>query len=122
MAEGLARTLFESRARVRSAGSAPTRVHPHAVAVLAERGIDISGHRSTSVADVDVGDVDVVITLCAEEVCPAVPGRVERLHWPLPDPAGAPEAIAVERFRAARDEIERRLVAFGRDRGLIATR
>jgi arsenate reductase len=121
MAEGLARALFGARARVLSAGSAPTRVNPHAVAVLAERGIDISGHRSTDVADVDVGDVDVVITLCAEEVCPTVSGRVERLHWPLPDPAGAPEAIADERFRAVRDEIERRLDAFGRDRGLLVT-
>ena len=119
MAEGLARQAFGSKAIVRSAGSAPTQVNPHAVAALAERGIDISGHESTAVASVEVSDVDVVITLCAEEVCPTLPGRVERLHWPLPDPAGAPEAEASDRFGSVRDDLERRLTAFGHERGLF---
>jgi arsenate reductase len=94
-------------------------VNPHAVAALAERGIDISTHESTDVEEVDTAEVDVVITLCAEEVCPTVPGRVERLHWPLPDPAGAPEPLAAERFGNVRDELERRLIAFGKERGLV---
>ncbi len=119
MAEGLARALFGGRAEVSSAGSAPTRVNPHAVAAMAERGIDITSHRSTSVSDVDLTTVDVVITLCAEEVCPVVPGRVERLHWPLPDPASAPPDEAPARFRVVRDELETRLRAFGRERHLI---
>jgi arsenate reductase len=119
MAEGLARELFAGRADVESAGSAPTRVSPHAVAALAERGIDIGGQRSKSTADVDVSGADVVITLCAEEVCPVVPAAVERLHWPLPDPAAAPPDQAPGRFRAVRDELERRLRAFGLERGLI---
>ncbi len=117
MAEALARQLFADRASVQSAGSAPLRVNPLAIAALAERGIDASGQRSKSVADIDVGSVDVVITLCADEVCPVVPGRVERLHWPLPDPAAAPPDQAAARFREVRDEIERRLAAFGRERG-----
>jgi arsenate reductase len=64
--------------------------------------------------------VDVVITLCADEVCPVVPGTAfERLHWPLVDPAAAPPAEMVARFRQTRDELSRRLEAFGRERGLL---
>ncbi len=119
MAEGIARHLFGKRASVQSAGSAPTRVNPNAIAALAELDIDISGHTSTAVADVDPGSVDLVITLCVEEVCPVFPGRVERLYWPLPDPAAAPPEEALTRFRQARDELRTRLEAFGRERGLL---
>ena len=112
MAEGLARARFGTRARVASAGSSPTAVNPLAVAALEEIGIDIRGQRSTSVHDVDPATVDVVVTLCAEEVCPVFPGRVRRLHWPMPDPAGTAGADTerLERFRSVRDEIARRLV------------
>ncbi len=111
MAEGLARARFGPRARVASAGSSPTAVNPLAVAALDEVGIDIRGQRSTAVDDVDPAAVDVVVTLCAEEVCPVFPGRVRRLHWPLPDPAGASgsDAERRQRFRSVRDEIARRL-------------
>ena len=109
MAEGLARARFGSRVRVASAGSAPTAVHPLAVAVLDELGIDIRGQRSTGVDAVDPAAVDVAVTLCAEEVCPVFPGTVRRLHWPMPDPAGAPEADRLARFRSVRDAIARRL-------------
>jgi arsenate reductase len=119
MAEGLARQLFGGRAQVQSAGSQATGVNPHAIAVLSERGIDASGQRSKSVNEMDLDSIDVVITLCAEEVCPVVPGRVEQLHWPLPDPAAGPEADAPDRFRRVRDEIERRLRLFGARRALI---
>ncbi len=117
MAEGLARARFGPRARVASAGSSPTAVNPLAVAALDEVGIDIREQRSTSVDDVDPATVEVVVTLCAEEVCPVFPGRVRRLHWPMPDPAGAPgsEAERLERFRAVRDEIARRLADLDAD-------
>ena len=120
LGEGLARRLFPGF-RIQSAGSRPSRVNPHAIAALAEVGIDASAHSSKSVADIDPATVDLVITLCAEEVCPAFLGRAERLHWPTPDPASddpelTPEDLRV-RFRAARDEIARRLEALGRDRG-----
>jgi arsenate reductase len=118
MAEGLARHMFGARAVVASAGSAATGVNPHAIDALREIGIDISGHRSKSVAEVDAASFDVVITLCADEVCPVVPGRVARLHWALPDPAAAPDAERPAAFRRIRDEIRRRLEAFGRERGL----
>jgi arsenate reductase len=120
MAEGLARSLFADRATVTSAGSMPVRVHPEAIAALAEVGIDISQQSSKSVLAIDLTHVDVVITLCADEVCPVVPGAAfERLHWPLADPAGAIRSEAAARFRATRDELQRRLEAFGRERGLI---
>ena len=48
------------------------------------------------------------MTLCAEEVCPVVPGKVARVHWPLPDPAcvEGPEAERLAAFRAARDRLK----------------
>lgn len=109
MAEGLARAQFGDRAVVASAGSVPTHVNPRAIAAMAEIGIDITGHQSKSVDDIDPGRFDLIVTLCADEVCPVVPGRVARLHWPLPDPAAAPPDQAAARFREVRDEIQRRL-------------
>ena len=109
MAEGLARQMFGDRAEVASAGSVPTRVNPLAIAAMAEIGIDISSQRSKSVEDVGAGNFDLIVTLCADEVCPIVPGRVKRLHWPLSDPAAAPPDEALDKFRAVRDEIARRL-------------
>jgi arsenate reductase len=110
MAEGLARAHFGDRVRVQSAGSLPSAVNPFAVAALAEVGIDIAGQRSKSVVEVDAGSVDVVITLCADEVCPVFPGRVKRIHWPLPDPAAEPAlGSPMEAFRDVRDELARRI-------------
>jgi arsenate reductase len=120
MAEALARSLFGDRVSVQSAGSMATQVHEDAIKAIAERGIDISAARSKSVDAIDPAGVDVVITLCAEEVCPVWPGRIERLHWPLPDPGAAPDADRFARFRETRDEIERRLLELGRDRGWLS--
>lgn len=113
MAEGLARRILGDGVEVLSAGSRPTRVNPCAIEVMAEIGIDISGRRSKSVDEIDTEGLDLVITLCAEEVCPVLPGRVRRLHWPIPDPASADPALPPEemreRFRAARDQIRARI-------------
>jgi arsenate reductase len=108
MAEGLARALWADRVRVQSAGSQPSHVNPFAIDALREVGIDISSHTSKSVDTIDPAGVDLVITLCADEVCPAGLSGVQRLHWPLPDPATAGSA---DTFRTARDEIARRLAA-----------
>ena len=122
MAEALARSLFGDRVSVQSAGSMASRVHADAVAAIADRGIDISGAKSKSVDAIDPAGVDLVITLCAEEVCPIWPARIEHLHWPLRDPAGVADPSArLERFRETRDEIERRLTQLGRDRGWLRT-
>jgi arsenate reductase len=115
MAEGLARATYGDAAHVQSAGSLPTRVNPYAITAMREAGIDITGHASKSVQDIDPATVEVVITLCAEEVCPVFLGQAVRLHWPIPDPASDDPALTPDdllaRFRAARDEIRRRLEA-----------
>lgn len=120
LGEGLARQMFPGF-RIQSAGSRPSRVNPYAIEALAERGIDASTHTSKPVSDIDPASVDLVITLCAEEVCPAFLGRAERLHWPIPDPASDDPSLTPEDlragFRAARDEIARRLEALGQQRG-----
>ena len=116
IAEGLARELFGKLVRVQSAGSQPSHVNPNAIVVMREIGIDIGAQRSKSTSEIDPGSVQVVITLCAEEVCPIWPGKLARLHWPVPDPATSDPAVTPEamlaRFRTARDELRRKLVAF----------
>lgn len=122
LGEGLARQLFPGF-RIQSAGSRPSRVNPYAIEALGEEGIDASAHTSKSVADINPASVDLVITLCAEEVCPAFLGKAERLHWPIPDPASGDPAVSPEdlrsRFRATRDEIRGRLEELGHKRGWI---
>jgi arsenate reductase len=122
LAEGLARRLFPG-ARIQSAGSHPSRVNPFAIEVLAEVGLDASAQRSKPVAEIDPSTVDLVITLCAEEVCPAFLGKAERLHWPVPDPASEDPNLTPEelraRFRSARDEIHERLTNLGLERSLL---
>ena len=112
MGEGLARQMFPDF-HIQSAGSRPSHVNPYAIEVLAELGIDACTHTSKSVQDIDPTTVNLVITLCAEEVCPLFLGKAERLYWPIPDPASddpnlTPDQMR-ERFRAGRDEIFRRL-------------
>lgn len=125
MAEGLARHILGSRARVTSAGSRPTRVNPYAVTAMAEIGIDIGGQRAKSVDDIDHDTVDMVITLCADEVCPVLPGRVRRLHWPIEDPAvdddGVPPERILERFRLARDRIRSRIYSLREELDALAS-
>jgi arsenate reductase len=114
LAEGIARQLFPGL-RIQSAGSRPSQVNPYAIEALAELGVDASRQTSKSVQDIDPASVDLVITLCAEEVCPLFLGKAERLHWPIPDPASDDPSLTPadlrQRFRAARDEIRRRLEA-----------
>jgi arsenate reductase len=115
MAEGLARKILGEQAEVSSAGSDPSFVSPHAVEAMAEIGIDITGQHSKSVDTIDLSGLDLVVTLCAEEVCPVLPGHVRRLHWPIADPAveDAAEDAAEEqaRFRVARDLIREKIEA-----------
>ena len=109
MAEGLARQRFGNRVRVQSAGSQPSRVNPYAIEVMREVGVDLTGHPSKSVDSIDTASVGTVITLCAEEVCPVFLGHVERIHWPIADPASSDPSLSrdelLARFRAARDQI-----------------
>ena len=110
MAEGIARSMASEGVRISSAGSAPTAPHRQAIKALSELGLDISGHTSSDAISVE-GTVDAVITLCAEEVCPAWLEPAWRLHWGLPDPAHSGDIPdqEVTAFRAVRDELIRRL-------------
>jgi arsenate reductase len=124
IAEGLARKLFGSHAEIESAGSKPTQVNPYARRALEEVGVDVSRHYSKTADQLSPGflaTVDFVITLCAEEVCPVLVSKAKKLHWPLPDPAGQPgsDEEQLSRFRATRNEITRRLEAFGREHGWL---
>ena len=111
MAEGIARALAPPSVRVSSAGSNPSRLNPLAVQALAEIGIDISQQFSKSVRDIPPDDVDVVVTLCADEVCPVWLGKALRIHWGLPDPAavGTSDAERLQAFRDVRDQLHWRL-------------
>lgn len=107
MAEGLARAAAPPGYRFWSAGSHPGALHPLAVAACAEVGIDISAQRVKGLLDVPLDRVDTMVTLCAEQVCPIVPGGVQRLHWPLADPAQVTgsESERLAAFRAVRDQL-----------------
>jgi arsenate reductase len=113
MAEGWLRHLAGDRYDVFSAGTRPSVVNPLATAVMAERGIDISNHRSKHLAEFLGQPFDTVITVCdaAAELCPVFPGRGERLHWSFDDPAASPGTMAerLVAFRAVRDAIYARL-------------
>lgn len=112
MAEGLGRALLGKSVRVWSAGSAPAGVHPMAIQVMEEIGIDISSQRSKSTDDdeIDFSKVTLIVKLCDEGSCPVVPGNVEMLDWPLPDPvACVSEQDRLMNFRLVRDELKRRV-------------
>ena len=117
MAEGILRAAAGDLVEVRSAGSKPAGyVHPLATRVLAEIGIDLSGHTSKHLDTFLDRRIDTVITVCgrADQVCPTFPGQVHRYHWGFDDPAHAEgtdeEVLAV--FRRVRDEIRRVFEAY----------
>jgi len=111
LAEGILRHVAGDLFDVYSAGSKPAGyVHPKAIAVMAEIGIDISGHTSKHMNEFLDRKIDTVITVCgnADQACPMFPGQVNRYHWGFDDPAHATgteeEILAV--FRRVRDQIK----------------
>ena len=111
MAEGILRNAASELIEVASAGSNPSGyVHPKAIAVLDEIGIDISSHTSKHMNDFLDQDVHTVITLCgnADQECPTYPGQFHRHHWGFEDPAHAEgsEDEIMEVFRKVRNEIK----------------
>ncbi|MEO8435704.1 MAG: arsenate reductase ArsC [Pyrinomonadaceae bacterium] len=113
MAEGLLRNLGGDSFEVASAGVSPTHVRPEAIAVMGEIGIDISYHRSKSLDDFLGQQFDYVITVCdhANQHCPVFPGKAERIHWSIEDPAAVEgdEPTRLNAFRRVRDELRGRL-------------
>lgn len=117
MAEGFLRAAAGGLVNVQSAGSKPTGyVHPLAIKVMAEAGVDISGHRSKHLKEFLEQSVITVITVCGnvDQACPIFPGQVNRHHWPFVDPAkatGSEEEI-LNCFRQVRDEMRRVFEAY----------
>ncbi|MGE5306592.1 MAG: ATP-binding protein [Alphaproteobacteria bacterium] len=113
MAEGFARQFAPNGNRIYSAGTAPKSVHPLAVEVMKEAGIDISQQRAKGLESVPLDAVDQIITLCgdADAHCATISTRAEHLHWPLSDPASASgdKDAALQLFRQVRDEIKLRV-------------
>jgi arsenate reductase (thioredoxin) len=116
MAEGLLRHDSGSRFEVESAGTNPSSVRPEAIAVMHELAIDISAHRSKSVAEFDGQKFAYVLTVCdsARESCPVFFGDAKRVHRDFEDPAAfigsEEERLAI--FRRVRDELRRWLAEF----------
>jgi len=111
LAEGILRAAANELMDVQSAGSKPAgHVHPLAIRVMKEIGIDISGHRSKHLNEFLQQPIETVITVCgnADQACPMFPGPVNRYSWGFDDPAKAEgteeEKLAV--FRRVRDEIK----------------
>ncbi len=127
LAEGILRSLGGDRYEIASAGSRPAGyVHPMAVAVLREIGIDIASHRSKHLSEFLEREVETVVTVCgnADQACPIFPGQLNRHHWPFEDPAHASgtEAEQLAVFRRVRDEIRRTFTAYMDGRRDEATR
>jgi arsenate reductase len=115
--EGVLRAALGDLANVHSAGSNPAGyVHPFAMKVMAEIGIDISSHRSKNLNEFLEQPIHTVITVCgnADQACPAFPGQLSRYHWPFFDPAkatGTDEEI-FSCFRQIRDEMKKVFEAY----------
>jgi protein-tyrosine-phosphatase len=92
IAEALCERLSRGAVRAASAGSHPKPLHPNAVRVMRERGIDLAGRRSKHLSEFSRRRFDYVISLCdrVREVCPEFPGGPELIHWSIPDPAREP--------------------------------
>ena len=118
MAEGWVRHDLGDQVEVVSAGTHPWIVHPVAREVMAEAGVDLSGHASKYVHQFAAEDFDLAITVCdsAREACPVLPGAKKLLHESIEDPVGLglDGEEEKEAFRKTRDEIRERIVALVR--------
>lgn len=111
MAAAIAEHLAPGRVHVRSAGSAPTgELNPQAIAVLAERGIDLSTAYPKPLTDTVLRAADVVVTMGCGDTCPVLPGK-RYLDWDVADPDGA----TLDAVRDVRDDLQRRIIALLRD-------
>ena len=110
--------MFSKKFNIESAGSRSSGfVHSGAIKTMNEIGIDISSQTSKSIQDIDdkfLENLDFVITLCAEEVCPVLKNNAKRINWPNPDPAIKAVNLNQEKeiFRVTRDNIFNMLKKF----------
>jgi ArsR family transcriptional regulator, arsenate/arsenite/antimonite-responsive transcriptional repressor / arsenate reductase (thioredoxin) len=113
IAEALMEERSDGSVVARSAGSHPKPLHPNAVRVMAERGIDISGRPTKSLGRFTRTRFDWVITLCdkVKEICPEFPGAPVAMHWSIADPAvaGETDEATYAAFQGVADEIDTRV-------------
>ena len=113
IAEALLEAMSEGAVAAASAGSHPKPLHPNAVRVMKQRGIDISGNRVKHVDEFVAQRFDVVITLCdrVREICPEFPSQPDLVHWSVPDPAleGANDRATLPAFARLVTELETRI-------------
>ena len=120
MAEGIAKSILSSSHNIQSAGSEPSgTVHSNAILALSEIGIDATSHYSKSIDQLDsnyIDNLDYVITLCAEEVCPVLNSEAIKLHWFNEDPADETldEKGLVDAFNITRDNLKKMIEEFKR--------
>ena len=118
IAEGLAKAMLGKEHQIESAGSIPSgKVHLGAISCMQSIGIDISNQYSKSIDELDsdfMDNLDYIITLCAEEVCPALPALAAALHWMHPDPVNVnfDKAQEAEAFEHTRESIFKLLKKF----------
>lgn len=118
MAEGIANFYFKDIIIAKSGGTQPSSVHPLAVKVMAEMGIDISGNKSKHINEFKQEKFDLTVSLCGDpdkDTCPVFSGKADqRLHWFFPDPArvrGTEDEVLSE-FRKVRDNIKTKIKEF----------
>ena len=120
MAEGIAKSILGSSHNIQSAGSEPSgTVHSNAILALSEIGIDTTSHYSKSIDQLDsnyIDNLDYVITLCAEEVCPVLNSEAIKLHWFSEDPADETldEKGLMVAFNLTRDNLKKMIEEFKR--------
>tara|TARA_Y100000748_G_scaffold280779_1_gene259959 strand:- start:246 stop:671 length:426 start_codon:yes stop_codon:yes gene_type:complete len=120
IAEGLMKNLANDKFEVYSAGAYPTKVHPAAIIVMNEVGIDISFHKSDPIALFINESIDIVVTVCdnAKKVCPVFPAEAERIHWSIEDPfqSWGSDLGDLVNFRKTREDLTARIKNFIKSR------
>ena len=116
MSEGFAKKMLPKNMEIFSAGLEPKGVHPMAIKVMQEIGVDISHQKSKNISEIPIDKIDLVVTLCgdAAERCPIFPGKIERIHWEIEDPAkeqGSDKEIIIV-FRKVRDNIKSNIINY----------
>jgi len=116
MAEGFAKKMLPKNMEIFSAVLEPKGVHPMAIKVMQEVGIDISKQKSKNISEIPIDKIDLVVTLYgdAAERCPVFPGKVKKIHWEIENPAkaqGSEEEIA-KVFRKVRDNIKSYIISY----------
>ena len=117
MAEGLAKHFLSEDLAIHSAGSNPTIVNPIAIKVMQEINIDISTHYSKSYDNLPQQfkeDLNLVITLCKEEICPILSKNIKQIHLPIDDPANSSyfaEEEQILNFRKTRNKLKEKILS-----------